>query len=117
MSLTVTSRVENEIGILELEGSLTLGPTLHRLRESVRQLLLDGRPRGLILEVSRLTTADSAGLGELTVVYTLAAKAACRLALCGAAQNLLSMLEVTHLDELLPSAYNLPAAITIVTTK
>src|SRR3954454_19663764 len=104
MSLAVNSRVENEIGILELEGSLTLGPTLHRLREAVRQILAERRPRGIVLEASKLVTADSAGLGELTVVYTLTSRQGCRVALCGAAQNLLTMLEVTHLDELLPSA-------------
>jgi anti-anti-sigma factor len=117
MPLIVNSRVENEIGILELEGSLTLGPTLHRLRDGVRRVLSENRTRGIILEASKLVTADSAGLGELTVVYTLASRRGCRVALCGAAQNLLTMLQVTHLDELLPAADNLPGAVALVTTK
>ncbi|HEX4773666.1 MAG TPA: STAS domain-containing protein [Bryobacteraceae bacterium] len=114
MSLIVNSRVENEFGILELEGSLTLGPTLSRLREAVRQALAETRPRGIVLEASRLITADSAGLGELTVVYTLASRQGCRVALSGAGQNLLTMLEVTHLDELLPAAGDVGSAIALL---
>ena len=62
MPLTVRSRVENEIAILDLEGSLTLGPSLHSLRETARQVLAESKLQGIIIEASRLKTADSAGL-------------------------------------------------------
>jgi anti-anti-sigma factor len=110
MPLTVKAQVENEIAILELEGSLTLGPTLPRLRDAVRKILSESRLRGIVLDASKLVTADSAGLGELTVVYTLALRQSCRVVLCGAAQNLITMLQVTHLDELLPAAQDLAGA-------
>ncbi|MBV9083899.1 MAG: STAS domain-containing protein [Acidobacteriaceae bacterium] len=110
MSLTVTSRVENDIAILDLEGSLRLGPSLHSLRETARQVLNRSHPSGLILQMGRLAAVDSAGLGELTVVYTYASRQSCRLALVEVSQNLRTMLEVTHLDGLLPVATNVAAA-------
>ncbi len=110
MSLSVNSRVENEIAILDLEGSLTLGPSLHNLRNTVRQALSDSRLAGIVIRTGGVTIADSAGLGELTLVYTLASKRGCRVALTGVGQNLRTMLEITHLDGLLPAADDLAAA-------
>src|SRR5579884_2975557 len=102
MPLSVNSRVENEIAILELEGTLTLGPALHRVRETAREVLAQNRVSGLVINLANVTSADSAGLGELTVVYTLAGKKSARVAIAGASSMLRSMLEITRLDGLLP---------------
>ena len=110
MSLSVGSRVENNIVILDLEGSLTLGPSLHNLRETARQMVNQVHPFGLILRMGNLAAVDSAGLGELTVVYTLASKQSCRLALVEVGQSLRTMLEVTHLDGLLTVAQDIASA-------
>lgn len=114
MPLSVRTRVENEIAILDLEGSLTLGPNLQTLREIAKQTLADHRPRGLVLGVVGLAAVDSAGLGELTVVYTLCSRQGCRVALAGPGQNLKTMLEITHLDGLLPSADSVSSARTLL---
>ena len=111
MPVRVASHVENEIAILELEGSLTLGPTLHALRDDLRKLLSASKLRGVILDAKKLATADSAGLGELTVVYTLGSRQGCRVVLAGAAPNLTHMLKVTHLDELLHAVSDVAAGI------
>jgi anti-anti-sigma factor len=110
MALSVASRVENEIGILDLEGALTLGPSLRNVRETARALLARGKLIGLVVEVDNVTATDSAGLGELTVVYTFATKSNCKVALAGVNSKLGAMLEVTRLDGLLPMAADLPAA-------
>jgi anti-anti-sigma factor len=114
MPLSVRTRVENEIAILDLEGTLTLGPTLQNLREIAKQALADHRPKGVVLGVAGLAAVDSAGLGELTVVYTLCSRQGCPIALAGPGQNLRTMLEVTHLDGLLPSADSVSSARTLV---
>ena len=64
----------------------------------------------MILHVSQVLTTDSAGLGELTVVYTLATKRRCPIILVGVSPTLQKMLEVTHLDALLPAATDFAAA-------
>jgi anti-anti-sigma factor len=110
MPISVLARTENEIAILELEGALTLGPSLHTLRDTARLVLSQGKHLGLILNVAKVAATDSAGLGELMVVYTAASKQACPMVLAGVSQNLRTILEVTHLDGLLPSAVDVPRA-------
>jgi anti-anti-sigma factor len=110
MALSVASRVENEIGILDLEGALTLGPALRNVRETARELLAQGGLTGLVVRVDEVSATDSAGLGELTVVYTFATRANCRIALAGSNSKLGAMLEVTRLDGLLPMVPDIATA-------
>jgi anti-anti-sigma factor len=110
MPLTVSSRVEDKIGILELDGTLTLGPSLSTLRNTARQVLDTPKLAGMLLQVGRVTNADSAGLGELTVVYTLAMQHHFPIMLVGVSSTLQKMLEVTRLDALLPSAPDVATA-------
>jgi anti-sigma B factor antagonist len=110
MPLTVSSRLEGNIAVLELDGSLTLGPSLSTLRQTATQTLSESNLAGIILQVGRVTTVDSAGLGELTVVYTLAIQRRCPIMLVEVSPTLQKMLEVTRLDALLPSAPDISAA-------
>lgn len=111
MPLSVTWRVENEIAILDLEGALTLGPSLRTLRDTARDVLSNQTKfQCLIVQVQKVTAVDSAGLGELTVVYSFASRHNCRIALVGVSQSLRAMLEVTRLDGLLPVAEDVPSA-------
>jgi anti-anti-sigma factor len=108
--LTVTSHVEDGFAILELSGSLTLAPSLTTLRDNARQVLGIGNLSGIILRVSQVMQADSAGLGELTVIYTMATKRGCPIRLVEASPSLRKMLELTHLDGLLPTTSDVTAA-------
>ena len=110
MSLSVTSRIDDNFAILLLAGNLTLGPSLNILRDTARDVLKTTNLSGLILNVGGVTKTDSAGLGELTVVYTLATRRKCPLRLVEVSPTLQKMLELTRLDGLLPSAPNLAAA-------
>jgi anti-anti-sigma factor len=101
LPLTVTSRIENDLAVLELVGSLTLGPALQTVREAVRQVLSTNQVKEIILQMAGVTTVDSSGLGELTVVYTLATKRRCSIRLAMVNPNLKKLLEMTRLDELL----------------
>lgn len=110
MPLTINSRIEDGLAILELSGSLTLGPHLASLRQKVREVLDGSKVSGLILHVSALTATDSSGLGELTVVYSFVSRRKCPLLLAGVSPTLRNMLEMTHLDGLLPAAPDIAAA-------
>jgi anti-anti-sigma factor len=114
MPLTFSPSVENEIAILELEGSLTLSPALHQLGGWVNETLKSGKLRGLILYLASVGTADSAGLGELTRVYTLTSRQGTQLVLAAPNQNLRTMLQVTHLDGLLTVCKDLASALSFV---
>ncbi len=110
MALSIKSHVEDDFGILELAGQLTLGPGLSILRDDARKVLGTKKLSGLILHVSQVTQADSAGLGELTLVYTLASKRGCPIRLVQVTPHLRKMLEVTHLDGLLPATEDIGMA-------
>ena len=110
MALEVNSRVEEYFGVLELAGTLTIGPWLKSLRETAQELLGTKKLNGVILRVGGVTMTDSSGLGELTVVYTLAKKKGCPVRLVEVSSSLQKMLEMTRLDGLLPSAMDVSAA-------
>lgn len=110
MPLSVTSRLEDNFAILELAGPLTLGPSLTTLRERARELLSTQNLAGIILRVSQVTQTDSSGLGELTVIYTLATKRGCPIRLVEVSSHLRQMLAMTRLDGLLPSADGIASA-------
>ncbi|SRR5579875_2025704 len=109
-ALTITPRIEDEIGILELAGTLTLGPSLISLRNTARQLLEGNKLRGVIVQVGAVTQTDSSGLGELTVVYTLATKKGCALRLVNVKPELRKLLMLTRLDGLLTTCADLASA-------
>lgn len=111
MALSITSRPDRNCQVLTVAGSLTLGPNLKNLQQAVRAVLdSSSAPDGVILEVSGLRYTDSAGLGELTILYTLCNKKQCILVLTGVPAQLKQMLELTRLDALLPSAPDIEAA-------
>jgi anti-anti-sigma factor len=110
MPLNVAWHMENEMAILELEGALTLGPSLRMLRDKSRELFVQNTVTCLVVKVAKVSAVDSAGLGELTVIYTLAANRNCRIALVGVSSSLRAMLEVTRLDGLLPIAEDVATA-------
>lgn len=100
-SLSVKSWVEDDFAIIDLAGALTLSPSLSMLRDAARNVLGTPKLSGLILRVAEVTYTDSAGLGELTIVYSYANKRSCPLRIVGVLPNLRKMLEMTRLDELL----------------
>jgi anti-anti-sigma factor len=110
MALTVTQRIEEGFGILHLAGSLTLGPSLNQLREAAKKILVSGKLNGLILQVGEIASVDSAGLGELTVVYNLANRQRLGLRLVGSTPSLLKVLDMTRLEELLPPSPDMQSA-------
>ena len=110
MALTVSARTEGNLAIVDLEGQLTLGPSLIGLRNKVREVLAAENVKGLILRVTRVTAVDSAGIGELTVAYGLAARRGCPVRLVEVPPILRKLLELTRLDTLLPSAADLASA-------
>ena len=110
MALTVNMRREDGFGILEMAGTLTLSPGLVEVRNKAKQLLDGQKLDGLIIEVGAVTRTDTSGLGELTTIYTAASKKSCPLRLVNVKPDLRKILQLTHLDVLLPSAPDIASA-------
>lgn len=110
MPLEVEMRADGGFAVLELKGALTLSPLLRSVRERAREMLRKSKYTGVIVDVASVTAVDSSGLGELTVVYTFAARYGCGMALAGTSPSLRGMLEITRLDGIFPSAGDIEAA-------
>jgi anti-sigma B factor antagonist len=110
MPLSIEKRDEQNVTVLLLSGPLTLGPSLYALNQTARKTFESASTQALILDVGGVTIVDSAGLGELTLVYTLATRRNCRVVLIGVTPTLRHALDVTHLDALLPACSDVTAA-------
>jgi anti-anti-sigma factor len=117
MPLVIETQVDGNVSIFTLKGPMTLGPTLSALGHRIRRELETSAPAGLVLDVSSVGMVDSAGLGELTLVYTLAARRNCALVLAGVTKTLQNSLELTHLDLLMPSAPDIASAKKVIASK
>jgi anti-anti-sigma factor len=72
--------------------------------------LASGKLSGLILQVEGVTSVDSAGLGELTIVYGFANRQRLGMRLVGSTPSLLKILDMTRLEELLLPVKDLESA-------
>jgi len=117
MPLVIEAHVDGNVSVFILKGPMTLGPTLSALGQRIRRELETSVPAGVVLDVSSVGMVDSAGLGELTLVYTLAARRNCSLVLAGVTKALKNSLELTHLDLLMPSAPDIASAKKVIASK
>ena len=101
-TLLVKMRRAGEIGVLELSGSLGLGPDLGRLTDYTRRVFARPSTRGLLLDFTQVGLVDSAGLGELVQVYTIAGERRARVGLVGASDRVKHLLEMARVDAMFP---------------
>jgi anti-anti-sigma factor len=99
--MKVYTRTTASIVIVDVEGAIdgeTAGPS--PLLEGVRAVL-DGGASCLLLDVDRLTTADSLTLAVLVQAYVTATRRGGTLKLVGVAPRLRDLLHVTKLDKVI----------------
>jgi anti-sigma B factor antagonist len=96
----VIRRPKKDVILGELDGRLLQGNELQTLKSELASLA--GEPRiMLILDLSRVEYADSAGLGVMLYLDGLAQQAGSTLRLAGAGRRLLEVLKMTHTDKVL----------------
>jgi anti-sigma B factor antagonist len=93
------------ISILELEGPLTL-TTLFDFQDTVRAK----QAAGLILDLGGVPYMDSAGLGAVLGAYAFCQRRGNKFALANVARRVVTLLEVTKVDGVLPRFDTLDAA-------
>ncbi len=64
MKIITRREREEDLTILELDGKLTIGAGDVQLKEAIRDLLDDGVKK-ILINLQRVKTMDSSGLGEL----------------------------------------------------
>lgn len=88
MSLKISSRLIQDVVILDLKGRITLGEGSVLLRDSVKSILAEGK-RKVLLNVADVAYIDSSGVGELS-------SALARIRMLGGDLKLLSLSQKVH---------------------
>ena len=66
--LNIDERPVGDVVILDLEGRITIGEGSVQLRDTVRNLLEQGKKK-ILLNLGNVTYVDSSGIGELVRSY------------------------------------------------
>jgi anti-sigma B factor antagonist len=111
MALTIKLRNVRGVPVLDLAGSLDIGPSLTALNDRVTSLLADLKPSRVVLNVRELSSMDSAGLGEVMLLFSGAARQNCQLVIAGANDSIRQTLRVTRMDCVLTLADDEEAAV------
>lgn len=87
---------------IRMAGGLTLGPGLAAFSRAVSTLLSARPVSGLILDMAGIAGIDSAGLGELVILYTASSEAGTAVCLVRPSAHVGKLLERTRVSGLFP---------------
>lgn len=96
MALQIHTREIARVTILDVHGRIVLGDEIEDLRNSVRQLVADGKKK-IILNLADVDYIDSSGVGELVGCFTAVRNAGGELKLLKLSQKVQDVLYVTKL--------------------
>lgn len=94
--MKIDKRVRDGVTILEIEGKITIGKGDVALREAVHEAL-GGGARKLLIDLARVTTIDSSGVGELVSAFTTVTNRGGKLKLLNLPPKVNDILQVTQL--------------------
>jgi anti-anti-sigma factor len=94
--MKLTPRTEGDVLILALEGRFVLGEGETLVSETIRRAL-EGGARKILLNFEKVTTLDSAGLGELVGTLATVKKHGARLRLCELNSRIYNLMQMTAL--------------------
>ena len=96
MNIKTSTRLVNNVVIIDTIGELRLGEGTEALRGVVRELLNQGY-RSILLNLRDVRHIDSAGVGELMSCYTSVRNQGGRLKLMNLSRNVHNLLQITKL--------------------
>lgn len=96
MELYTVAKEVDGVTVLSLAGRVTLGEESSHLRNTIKELLRQGKKR-LVLDLSKVTYIDSAGLGTLVAAYTSARNEGGDIRLASVSPHFGELLNITKL--------------------
>ena len=93
-----STRYNGPVAIVQVQGSLTLGPGLRRLKPRVDAALSTRSVTAVVLNLGGVEDIDSSGVGELVAVYSSAQRRGSGLVLASVPSKLQQMFAKTRLD-------------------
>jgi anti-sigma B factor antagonist len=94
--MKINTRQVGNVTVLEVDGKITIGAGDLALRGAVHEAL-DGGGSNLVIDLGRVTTIDSSGVGELVSAYTTATNRGAKLKLARIPQKVNDVLTITQL--------------------
>jgi anti-sigma B factor antagonist len=94
--MKIDKRVKGGVTILDVEGKITIGKGDVALRDAVQQALGEGA-RKLLIELGRVSTIDSSGVGELVSAFTTVTNRGGKLKLVNLPPKVNDILQITQL--------------------
>ena len=95
-NLSISERRVRDVVIVDLSGKITLGESNRQLHEAIR-LLTAGGKQNIILNLAKVTTIDSSGLGEIVAGFSTVKAAGGSLKLIHMPQRLGDLMTITKL--------------------
>ena len=96
MKIKIRRDRADDVTIVDLDGKLNIGEGDVQLREAIKEVLGDGRKR-ILINLQRVKTMDSSGLGELVRLKASVATAGATVKLLHVEDKVKEVLEMTRL--------------------
>jgi len=96
MPLKLASHEVDGVTVLLLDGRIVLGEETSKLRETVKNLVSEGKKK-LVLDMKNVTMIDSSGLGALVAAYSSAKSGGASVRLCNLGAHFNQLLQITKL--------------------
>jgi anti-sigma B factor antagonist len=94
--MKISSRQRGGVTILEPQGKITIGVGDVALRNAVQEALGAG-PKHILIDLSKVTTIDSSGIGELVATFTTVTNRGGKLKLVHLPPKVQDIMQVTQL--------------------
>jgi anti-sigma B factor antagonist len=94
--MKVSVRQREGVTILDLEGKITIGSGDLEMRNAVQQAVGDGA-KNILINLGKVSTIDSSGVGELVSSYTTAKNRGAQIKLVNLPQKVQDVLTITQL--------------------
>lgn len=94
--MKIDKRTKGGVTILDVEGKITIGKGDVALRDAVQQALADGAKK-ILIELGRVSTIDSSGVGELVSAFTTVTNRGGKLKLVNLPPKVNDILQITQL--------------------
>ena len=96
MALKITNQETDGVAVLALDGRIVLGEETNKLRESVKNLISQGK-KNVVIDMQNVTMIDSSGLGALVAAYSSAKSGGASVRLCNLGAHFNQLLQITKL--------------------
>lgn len=95
-TLTINRREVAGVTVVDLDGKITIGGTNSELRKTLRGMVDEG-VKQVVLNMTRVSTIDSSGLGEFVAGYSSLRRSGGSLRLANISQRISSIMTITKL--------------------